>query len=329
MPAARPLPADIIERFGHLPDHQYHSGGEHSSACPQCGGGRGGRDLSDRFRFWERQGAASNFWCRRCGFAGFADDNKRGYQPDPARIKEIETMRQEQAEAETKRLTAMIAELQRAAYWQGWHDAMTENQRQLWQQAGIPRQFQDYWQLGHTTYQTKDFSSPALTIPYFSPGWQATTVQYRLINPPQPNDKYRFSAGLKASLWLADPDTKPKGAVLLCEGMKKAAVTFIHTAAAGVGKFQVTAVPSKMPGSDLLDILSDADPVYVCLDPDAYAPTRTKDGKIMLPAVNRLARLLKVPYKLVKLPCKADDFFTIHQGTARQFLGFLETARTV
>jgi hypothetical protein len=327
MSRERPLPADIVERFGHLPDHQAHSGGEHSSACPVCGGGRGGRDLSDRFRFWERQGQSCNFWCRRCGFAGFTDDNKPGHKPTEAEILELAQVRQREAEREAKRLQTKIDELRQAAYWQGYHDAMTEPHRALWRQAGIPDSFQDYWQLGFTNYRSPDFDSPALTIPYFSPGWKATTVQYRLTTPPAPNDKYRFAAGLRADLWHTDPDTLPSGAILLCEGMKKAAVKFIHTTAAGHSNLKVVSVPSKAPGAEMLEALQNADPLYICLDPDAYMPTKTKDGRIIPPAVNRLAKMLKAPYRLVKLPCKADDFFTIHGGTAVDFGRFIAGAR--
>ena len=117
----QPLPPDIVARFGHLPDHKYRGSGEHSSACPQCGGARGGKDLSDRFRFWERPGQSSNFWCRRCGFQGFTDDNKPGHKLSEAEILELEQVRQREAEREAQRLRAKIEELQKQAYWLGWH----------------------------------------------------------------------------------------------------------------------------------------------------------------------------------------------------------------
>ena len=325
----QPLPPDIVARFGHLPDHKYRGSGEHSSACPQCGGARGGKDLSDRFRFWERPGQSSNFWCRRCGFQGFTDDNKPGHKLSEAEILELEQVRQREAEREAQRLRAKIEELQKQAYWLGWHDAMNEGHRALWKQAGIPKQFQDFWQLGFTNYETPDFSSPALTIPYFAPGWDATTIQYRLTNPPAPNDKYRFQAGLKSSLWLSLPDEPPANATILCEGMKKAAVTFIELVARAEGNYSVVAVPSKMPGKELLHLLQDCDPVYIVLDPDAYYPTKTPDGRIVAPSINRLIKMIKAPKRIVKLPLKADDFFTMHGGTAANFLSFLNGAKPV
>lgn len=312
------IPPDILERFGYLPDHRHRGGNEHSSACPECGGARGGSDPSDRFRFWERPGQASNFWCRRCGFSGFADDNRPGMKPDPARIQELEEIRQREAAKEAARLQDKIDELQRAAYWQGYHDAMTQKHREMWRQAGIIDSFQDHWQLGYKEYHGIDFTSPALTIPYFAPGWEAFTIQYRLLQPPEPSDKYRFQAGLKSGVWLADPDEVPSGAVLLCEGMKKAAVTYIRTTASGIGKFSVVAVPSKMPGREIFDELKQADPLYICLDPDAYT------GKS--PAINRIVKMVDNPKRIVKLPCKADDFFTLYGGDGSDFIKFTEMA---
>ena len=316
----RPLPLDIIERFGHLPDAIHRTGNEFSSACPQCGGGRGGRDLSDRFRMWERPGKASSFWCRRCGYQGFTDDNRPGKQMSEAEILELDELRRRESEREEKRLQAKIEELRREAYWQGWHDAMNEQQRQLWRDAGIPNEFQNYWQLGYNpVYRGSNFTSPAMTIPYFTNGWQAQTVQYRLLNPPAPSDKYRFQAGLKTTIWQADPDTEIKNAVILCEGMKKAAVTFIELVAKGNGRFCVVSVPSKAPGVDLMQMVSNADPLYIILDPDAFWGDK--------PSINRLAKMVSCPKRVVKIPVKADDFFTMYNGTAREFNAYLDIAR--
>jgi hypothetical protein len=324
------IPLDIIERFGNLPDAQWRTGDEFSSACPQCGGGRGGNDPSDRFRFWQRAGKASSFWCRRCGFQGFTDDNKPEHKLDLAQILEFEELRKREAEKEEKRLQAKIQELQHKAYWQGYHDAMSDTQRELWRGAGIPNEFQDYWQLGfQPEYKTHDFSSPALTIPYFGPNWQAQTIQYRLLNPPMPSDKYRFQAGLKAALWLADPDSDIKNDVILCEGMKKAAVTFIEMVAKTNGRYQVVSVPSKMPGKDMLGLLKDADPLYIVLDPDAYWPTISPDGRRIPPAINRIVKMTSGPRMAVKLPVKADDFFTMYRGTATDFKNYLDNARPI
>ena len=77
-----------------------------------------------------------------------------------------------------------------------------------------------------------------------------------------------------------------------------------------------------MPGQEMLDLLREADPLYIVLDPDAYL------GKS--PAINRMARMLPgITKYLVKLPVKADDFFTTYGGTPREFTESLELRRLV
>lgn len=324
-----PLPQEL-SRFAHLPDLQYRGNGEWSSACPVCGGTGKRHDRSDRFRLFAADAKGNaRAWCRQCSFFEWADAESN-QRPDPVQIQQARDLREALLKAENDRLRNRIKELQEQAYWRGYHDSMREGQRALWRMAGIPDDWQDFWQLGYVDQYSQAIPSPAMTIPYFAPDWQAQTIQYRLTNPPEPSDKYRFQAGLKAGAWLADPTEKPSGAALLMEGMKKAAVTFINTTASGNGRFSVVAVPSKTPGADMLDILADCDPVYICLDPDAYQPTRTKDGKILPPAVNRIVKLVgKERARLVKLPTKADDFFTMYKGTAVDFMSFFGQAAKV
>jgi hypothetical protein len=47
------------------------------------------------------------------------------------------------------------------------------------------------------------------------------------------------------------------------------------------------------------------------------------------PAVNRLVKMLPMEKRVIKLPCKADDFFTLHDGTAVDFMAFIRQAVTV
>lgn len=320
-----PLPQEL-SHYAYLPDLQYRGNGEWSSACPVCGGAGKRNDRSDRFRLFAADAKGNGrVWCRQCGTFEWADAESN-QRPDPVKIQQARDLREALLLAENERLRNRIKELQEQAYWREYHDSMREGQRALWRMAGIGDEWQDFWQLGYVNQYSQSIPSPAMTIPYFAPDWQAQTIQYRLTNPPEPSDKYRFQAGLKAGAWLADPTEKPNGAALLMEGVKKAAVTFINTVASGNGRFSVVAVPSKTPGADMLDILADCDPVYICLDPDAYQPTKTKDGKLLPPAVNRLTDMIGKRARLVKLPAKADDLFVEYGYTARVFNSFVNQA---
>ena len=312
-----PLPYPLNTKFSHLHFIKQRTANEWSAECPVCGdSGHVGNDWPDRFRMFNDDKPLG--WCRSCGHIEYAEDSN-DLRPSPEKLAEIQQSRQRLAEQERQRLNAKITELQKTAVWEAWHNTMSEAHRALWRQAGIPDEFQDYWQLGFTTYETREFTSPALTIPFFGSGWEAKTIQYRLTNPPQPNDKYRFQAGLKAQLWKAEPDTDIKNAVLMCEGMKKAAVSFIELVAKASKQLTVTAVPSKMPGQDILRGLANADPLFVCLDPDVSSKELYRIVK-MLP---------NVPKRLVKLPAKADDFFTMYRGTPNDFMSYLNLARPI
>jgi hypothetical protein len=328
--ADKPLPAELAH-FSNLPDLVYRGSNEWSSSCIVCGGATGNRsEKSDRFRLFAGDATANaRVWCRQCGHFEWADQDTK-QRPSPEQIQQAQDLRRRYAEQEAQRLRAKIDELRRADYWRGYHDAMTQVHRQLWRQAGISDELQDLFKLGYVDDRTfydgdNPFHSPAMTIPHFDTGWQAVNVQYRIVNPPAGVGKYRYTAGLPAPLFLTEPDRELSGATILLEGAKKAIVTYPK-----VGPdFNIVAVPSKMPGKDLLDRLADCDPLYLALDPDAYVATKSKDGRMLAPAINRLARLVGSRARIVKLPCKADDMFTIYGGGGRDFASFLKVAARV
>lgn len=319
----QPLHPDLA-RWGNLPDLEYRGNHEWSSSCPQCGGEKGGSDKSDRFRMFAPSGGKNaRGWCRRCGYFSWADD---GAKIDPAKIAEAEIIRREYMLLEHDRITQKIKELERAAFWRGYHEAMTEQQRQLWRDVGIDNYLIDYYKLGYTSdkpylFAGDEYHSPAMTIPHYGPSWHLTNVQYRLMTPEPGAGKYRMTAGIPAAMFITEPDEPIKGPCLLMEGAKKAIVTYQSI---GNQRMAIVAVPSSSPQVEMLEQLKDCDPVYVCLDPDAYTPA----AKGMKPAVNRLARHLgKERVRIVNLPVKADDLFVLHDGTAQDFQQFIRHAR--
>lgn len=318
----KPLPADLQLRFGSaIGDVRQRSADEWSSSCPKCGGARGGVDPSDRFRMWDRPGQSSNFWCRRCGYQGFADDNRADYKPDPIRIKQLDELRAQQAAKEEARLRAKIKQLQREAYWNGWHDAMGEQHRAMWRREGIPDSLQDYFRLGfvkeRTFYQGEEpFTVPAMTIPVFDIGWEAVNVQYRMINPPPGVGKYRFTAGLPAPLFITDPDEELTGRCILVEGAKKAIILFAHLG----HKYKVVAVPSKTPAARLIKRLDNCSDVYITLDPDAYT-----DGT----SAQRVGRMLGDRARYVRLPAKPDDLIVQYGVSGDAMIKYFDRATRV
>ena len=200
--------------------------------------------------------------------------------------------------------------------------------RELWIKQGIIEYFIDYYSLGYcanhsTYYNGQEWHSPSMTIPHYGPGWNLTNIQHRLLNPPEPGDKYRQMAGVPSAMFLTEPDEPLTGGVLVVEGAKKAIVTYTNIDPDL--KLNVVAIPSKTPSADMLALLVDADPVYLALDPDAYWPVNTKDGKQLAPAVNRVAsKLDRSRVIIVKLPCKPDDLFTQYGGKKEDLTPFIK-----
>lgn len=331
------LPTDLARRWGHLPFVRFRGNGEWSAACPQCGDSEHtGREAPDRFRLFAASAQHNaRGWCRRCGFFDWADgDTKKTISQEE--IERISAERAKLAEQEAKRLKSKIERLREAAYWQGYYEAMTDQQRELWYRHGINDHMIDTYQLGfRADYQCmngdKKHHTPALSIPHFGLNWKLQNVQYRLLNPPRPDDKYRQTSGLPAAMFLTEPDEELKNAIVMVEGAKKAMVTHWHVnLTADRMRFVVIGVPSKTPSRQMLDALKDADPLYIALDPDAYVPTRTAHGKRLSPAVNSIVKKVgRERARLVKLPCKPDDLFTDYDGTRNDFLAFLNVATAV
>lgn len=330
----RPLPLEMAEKWGHLNHLQYKPGSnEWSSACPACGES-GHNSLSgtpDRFTmFPEDKRSSARGWCRQCGHFEWVGSDAE--PPSAARIKEMEEIKEEQEAAERQRLENRLNHFMAEKLWQFYHDEMTDKERWLWENQGIPRQFQDLWTLGYMGhYPSKRFDSEALTIPHFGVGRTPSNLQYRLLQPPKPNDKYRFTMGLPHALWLPEPDRDLTGTCILCEGMKKAAVTWIRFVVEPDNQqYTVVSVPSKSPAKALYPLLNQFDRIYVAMDPDAYRWKKDGDGNKVKPSIYNMVEQINGPaVNVVTLPTKADDFFTMYGGTAKSFMGFIRQAREV
>lgn len=295
------LPPELARKWGHLRYIRQTGRNQWNAECPQCGSNdhdsRSGQP--DRFAMWAD--GRPRGWCRRCFFFSFVDE-RTSYSAEERLAWEVE--RRRLAESEARRLQDKLSWYRSSSTWTIYHDGMSEEQRQHWRQAGIPDGIQDWLRLGYvpgrTFYSgTSPVVSDALTIPYFGPEWSPSTMQYRLLSPPNPNDKYRFQAGLPAPLYLCDPDSTPKGPCLLAEGAKKGILGWMYLADKLAGG-SVVASPSKTPRPETLEILENCDPIYVLFDPDATPEE-----------LRRVSLALKPErVRLVVLPVKLDDAFT-------------------
>ena len=124
-------------------------------------------------------------------------------------------------------------------------------------------------------------------------------------------DKYRpHSAGLGVQLFNARLTAQPAESIIVAEGEKKSVVLdqwgFLNVGIMGKRSFK----------REWMDWLESFPTVYVALDPDASE------------SAGRLAGMFGERGRVVDLPVKADDFFTLYGGTRDDFKNFVSVART-
>lgn len=316
----KPLPPELQEQFGNLPDIKYRGGDEWSSACPKCdGAGHGRRDLSDRFRMFNSNGPPRG-WCRQCDYKTIVSNGKKLTR------EEIEAARKYQLtvlQKENKRLREKIVWLQEQNFWKQWHLEMTKQGRELWYKTGIEDPMINIHKLGYTDKRYSDYGG-VLTIPYMH-NTQIQTLQFRLLEPPSISDKYRFLKGTRASWFYAWPTSEIDGVVLVVEGVKKALV--VWQTIAKLDKFEyrgrsitTVATPSKHVPTRMLEELDKAELVIWLLDPDALTAENGKQSALMRNA--EAVGLEKS--RVVKTVAKIDDMildYDIKGATLANMIG--------
>lgn len=277
--------------------------------CPICGGHRRFVVFTDHeYPLWHG-------YCDTCGYKVKAWEKVK-VQVDPvrrlayeARARQIEREREEE-------LDRLLAKYSSEEIWKAYQRRLGIEQRAWWREQGIPDSWQDYLRLGYTedrVYRAGDElkHSPAYTIPYFGSEWSFKTMQYRLVNPVNPEDRYRFETGLGAHFYMTSPSEPIGDTVIVCEGAKKAIVVRLFAE-----RVTVLAVPAKgtWRNTGILEAVKEPGRVYILLDPDAGRQARE-----MKAAIGKTARV-------VSLFDKVDDCFLRYGMTANQFAGYLRQA---
>lgn len=282
-----------LDQIG-LPPHlfKYSDARSWRGPCPCCGGHRRFVIFTDHdwplwFGYCDECSHTIKAWDKV--IAPISDEKRQAARE---RLEAQERIRQ--AERQNK-----LAQFTTQELWQELHRRLTLDHRAQWEAWGVPEEWQDYLELGFTpdkVYRDGNGElkhTPAYTIPYFhyTPNKpQFKTLQYRLFNADNPNDRYRFEQGLSASYYMTTP-TEPIGdQVVICEGAKKGIVTRItltdHT---------VLAVPSKGTWAGVQDAVKPCGRVFVLLDPDA------KQNAV------KLARSIGPQARIVRIHMKVDD----------------------
>jgi len=235
-------------------------------ACPQCGGSRRFVIFTDHeFPLWYG-------YCDECGTNIKAWEKVRTkYDPQRAAAMETERARDEAERAEYRK--NKLAEFTTHELWSELRDRMTTANIEWWESQGVPEDIQRYLSIGYKAdkmYYDGDKierHSPAYTIPWFGLNFTFKTMQYRLCGDGIA-DRYRFEYGLDGGgkhFYMPDPAEPIKDRVIICEGAKKAIVTWFHLA--NINDFTVIAASSNNTLNPALAATKDCGQRFLILDP--------------------------------------------------------------
>lgn len=224
---------------------------------------------------------------------------------------EIDEFKRNQIEVEKARIEASkrtIEILQNDRLWEKFFADNIEYSMNEYRKRGLSDSWIKYLQLGFIAdYTVKsnrhdDYHSPAFTIPVWGVGGVVQNIKLRMANPQYDYDRYRnFYHSGRSFLYVPLYDLPLTGAGVVVEGEFKSAVVEQHLDDVS---YRVVGIQSKTPDSELLAELKDLDPIYLCLDPDAFI----REDKQKETAVERMTRLLgRERVLIVDLPCKPDD----------------------
>jgi len=274
---------------------------EYCSTCPFCGG-------DDRFMIY----LEGNYWCRVCQAKGWIDEGEK-LSVEEIRLRRIESEQraikrcQEEQECRLSALERMHKCQDHLCY----HQSLTDQVRQYWHSEGINNNSIEQYLLGYCLRcPTASNGSPSYTIPVINSG-KLENIRHRLIR--EDGGKYRpHIAGLGIQLFNADylNDANPES-IIITEGEKKS-IVLAQNCFPNVGIIGKRAWKAEwLPRFDRFPI------VYIALDPDA------------MDAAYRLGAMFNGKARVVQLPCKSDDMFTLHGATPGDFNAFLKLARPV
>jgi len=287
---------DLVQIAEHAGAIFKKSNGEWRSHCPIHNG-----DNKNAFAVYT-VGSEQHYKCftrEECGTGDVIDfvQKKYGYSfnqacewlggeqiQDPiqvARLAEERARRNiEELEAATNKALGVLKELRETETWLQYHLSLEENKaaQKIWEQNGIPVDWQNYWQLGYCNNFTimtdaGKWTSPTLTIPIFSgENWDLQNIKHRLLNPYKPGDKYRpEKPGLTATPFYCNPEMMLEAnQILIVEGEKKAMVTYLTIEDSSI---QIIGLPGKNQWRSLLNKFA-SQSIYILLDPDAIDQAR-------------------------------------------------------
>ena len=249
------------------------------------------------------------------------------------RAAEIAERTARELEEKIREAEKALKELREAQSWTIYHEQITETARQIWAERGVSETWQDIWQLGYVAdyplWRKDDgawvdwWHSPTIVFPVWGNGWQVNNVKHRLLVEPPTGGKYHTEKrNVPAAPFITDPD-RTGGPLLLLEGEIKSMVAYITLDDPG---FQVAGLPGATPDPGMWQAFENYDPIYLCLDPDAYDRSIQKPDN-PAPVERAVSALGTDRVRMIRLPDKIDDLI-LRYGLGKDWMRqLLKTAK--
>lgn len=196
-------------------------------------------------------------------------------------------------------------------YWRGYHDGMTEQQRQSWLQTGIPDSALDYivdnFKLGFRPEtidnDTGEVRTDCLSIPYFT-GDDTSNIEYRCL------DSGLVTYELERPVIYNTTNKVPANHVCLLDDSIDSIKAWLQfgTVELGGDRLHFMALPKARLSINSLDVLNDASYIYV-------VASKHTDLK------GRGLELLKSDARFVRLPMSISK--TCQHVTGSEFISLL------
>lgn len=287
---------------------------EFSSSCPNCGG-QPHQDgtLPDRFCMWivSRYGTPFGM-CRKCGYkwTPLKEDAHWTHKEREEFKRKLAQLEKEFYARKAAELTVLSRKIQEQKLYEEYYNNAVESKRVMdsFNSMGIPADWVSYLRLGYITDYTvrgqfSTYKDNGFTFPIWSLN-RIENIKIRVQNPINSGDRYRnvYKSGCQHLYTPLHDSEKLGNKIIILEGEKKAIVTHIK-GGLNDNEYQIVGVQSALPEKRVINMLSDAEVVYLAMDPDTYVPA----GNGQIPVLN-LAKQIGIDRCRLVVPPKDTKF---------------------
>ena len=279
-----PLPPEFASLEGRVQWVQQINSNEYHMSCPNCGidaGKHNDSHPSDRFVVWmesKSNGKPFGMCLRHCGYKWSTDKQDAEWTPEEKAVFVAKRRELEQRENERIIEYAHKVVMKQAIYlnYQKQLEQSNYGKQYLYGRGFNSDEWNDFFGYGiiedyKVRGRSSTYYSPAITMPVRGLDNVIENIKLRVTTAHEPADRFRniYKSGNQHA-YFPMHDEVLGNKILVIEGeMKSNQVAMRGNLPDDI---QIVATQGMGVGSRMIYMLEKAEVVYLCLDPDAYAP---------------------------------------------------------